>query len=237
MPRPIVPRPLRRFAPLFLAGVAGLAACAGGQSMPAPATTAAPAPAAADTTPAYPRTAAGAAAFMERAERELAALSTEAGRAAWVAATFITYDTEILSAEAQTKFSVAVQRLATEARRFDDLELDPTLRRKFDLLKLGLAAPPPADSARAAELTRLVVGLEADYGKGQYCRPAGAPGNDTAKEQCLGITQLGLIMADSRNPAELRDVWEGWHRIGAPMKDRYARFVELSNEGSRGLGF
>ncbi|HEY0972324.1 MAG TPA: M2 family metallopeptidase [Gemmatimonadales bacterium] len=235
--------PLRRFAPFVLAGaLAGAMACAGGAT-PAPATTATPAPppaaaaAPSDSAPADPLTPAGAAAFMERAERELAALSEEAGRASWVAATFITHDTEILSAQAQTAFAVAVQRLATEAARFDDLQLAPTLRRKFDLLKLALAAPPPADSARAAELTRLVVGLEADYGKGQYCRPAGAPGNDTGREQCLGITQLGLIMAQSRNPAELKDVWEGWHRIGAPMKDRYARFVELSNEGARGLGF
>ena len=32
------------------------------------------------------------------------------------------------------------------------------------------------------------------------------------------------------------DVWQGWHRVGAPMRDRYARFVELSNNGARELG-
>ncbi len=32
-------------------------------------------------------------------------------------------------------------------------------------------------------------------------------------------------------------MWQGWHRVGAPMRDRYTRFVELSNKGARELGF
>ena len=32
-------------------------------------------------------------------------------------------------------------------------------------------------------------------------------------------------------------MWQGWHRVGAPMRDRYTRFVELSNTGARQLGF
>ena len=44
-------------------------------------------------------------------------------------------------------------------------------------------------------------------------------------------------MAESRDPAELADVWRGWHAIAPPMRPRYARFVELANEGARELGF
>ncbi|HXY42515.1 MAG TPA: M2 family metallopeptidase, partial [Vicinamibacteria bacterium] len=44
-------------------------------------------------------------------------------------------------------------------------------------------------------------------------------------------------MAESRDPAGLRDVWVGWHRIAPPMRPRYARFVELANQGARDLGF
>jgi hypothetical protein len=29
----------------------------------------------------------------------------------------------------------------------------------------------------------------------------------------------------------------GRHRVGAPLRDRYARFVELANKGARELGF
>ena len=32
-------------------------------------------------------------------------------------------------------------------------------------------------------------------------------------------------------------MWAGWHKVGAPMRDRYAKFVELSNQGARELGF
>ena len=44
-------------------------------------------------------------------------------------------------------------------------------------------------------------------------------------------------MASSREPAELRQVWEGWHAIAPPIRADYSRFVELSNKGARELGF
>ena len=44
-------------------------------------------------------------------------------------------------------------------------------------------------------------------------------------------------MASSRDPEELKDLWMGWHQIGAPMRQRYSRFVELSNQGAREMGF
>ena len=180
-----------------------------------------------------PRLVADAQEFMKRAEAELADLSVKASRAGWVAATYITNDTEALSAAAQTDYSVAVQRLATEATRFEKLNLPADLRRKFERLKLSLAAPPPADSAKATELTKIAVSMEADYGRGTWCRPAKSGGG----EECLQINELSRILAESQDPEELAAVWAGWHAVGAPMKNRYARFVELSNEGARQLGF
>ena len=172
-------------------------------------------------------------AFMAVAESTLAELSIKWNQAGWVAATYITHDTEALSAEAQREFAVAVQRFATDAQRFERVELPAELARKFQALKLSLAAPPPADPQKAAMLTRISVGLESDYGRGTWCRPA-PPG---AQRDCLQINALSRIMAESRDPNELRDVWTGWRTISPPMRDRYAQFVELSNEGARGLGF
>ncbi|HEX5520187.1 MAG TPA: M2 family metallopeptidase, partial [Longimicrobiaceae bacterium] len=174
---------------------------------------------------------------LDAAERELVELGTAAGHAGWVAATYITYDSEILAAEAQTKLSIAVQRLATEAKRFDDLALDPTTRRKLELLKLSLTAPPPSDPAAAAELTRLQVGMESDYGRGRYCPPAERRDLARPEETCLDIGALSRTLATSRDPAKLLEAWTGWHAVGAPMRERYARFVELSNQGARELGF
>jgi peptidyl-dipeptidase A len=194
------------------------------QSSPARPSTAAAAPSAAE-----------AQRFIARAEKELADLSVKVNRADWVANNFITDDTEELTAEAQEAYAVATQKLALEARRFDKVTLPAAARRKFDLLRLSLAAPPPGNPTEAAELTRISVGLTADYGKGTYCRPPKSM--TSSKMDCLQITALSRILAESRDPAELLDVWQGWHAIGAPMRDRYARFAELSNKGARELGF
>jgi peptidyl-dipeptidase A len=165
--------------------------------------------------------------FVEQAERRLAELNIKQSRAQWVASNFITEDTEALSADAQKEYNVAVQRLAIAARRFERAKLAPDLRRKLTKLKLSLAAPPPGNPVEATELSRLTTGLEAEYGKGSYCRGG----------KCLQISELSRIMEQSRDPAELLDTWQGWHKIGAPMRQRYARFVELSNQGARELGF
>ena len=171
--------------------------------------------------------------FLTRAERVLDSLGIRASRAQWVQQNFITDDTEILNAEATTELSVAVQRLATEARKYDKANLPAATKRRLLLLKLALAAPPPPDPKKASELSTLVANLDATYGKGQYCRK----GVDGAKETCLAQQDISNVLATSRVNSELVDVWKGWHAISVPMRDKYTRFVELSNEGAKGLGF
>jgi peptidyl-dipeptidase A len=45
------------------------------------------------------------------------------------------------------------------------------------------------------------------------------------------------ILAASRDPAETKAVWEGWHSISPVMRPDYARLVALANEGSTALGY
>jgi peptidyl-dipeptidase A len=175
-----------------------------------------------------------AASFMADVERELDVLSVKAGQAAWVAANFITEDTEAISADAQSRIAMAIQRYALEARRFDNVNASPEVKRKLYLLKLSLSAPPPGDSSEAEEMTRLQVGMEADYGRGKYCRPTRAAANG---EECLDINAMTRILATNRDPAEQYDIWQGWHRISPPYTSDYTRFVELANKGARELGF
>jgi peptidyl-dipeptidase A len=190
----------------------------------------------AQTRPAAPAsdaaTVAEAEAFMKRAETELQDLGVRAQRAAWVQENFITDDTELLSAQAQEKLTAVTTQLALDARRFDRLKMPPELARKFKLLKLSLVAPAPNNDKERGELTRIAASLDADYGKGKYCKKQ-ADGT----EKCLSINDLSRILAGSTNPEELLDAWTGWHKISVPMRDRYGRFVELSNKGARELGF
>ena len=166
--------------------------------------------------------------FMQQAEARLNDLSIKLNRAAWVEDNFITDDTQAMAADAQDDYTAATTELVEQAKRFDGLNLPPELARKFMLLRLSLTAPAPKDPALRKEMTQIGASLEADYGKGKYCPK---PNN------CLDITAIERIMGSSRDPKELEDVWEGWHKVGAPMRDRYARFVELSNQGAREMGF
>jgi peptidyl-dipeptidase A len=152
----------------------------------------------------------------------------KAARADWVANTYITFDTEELTAEAGEANAVATRDLAMQARRYERVRLPADVRRRLLLLKLSLAAPPPLDPRQTTELSRITSSLQADYGRGAYCK---------TPDQCLQITDIERILATSRDPAELLDAWQGWHRISGGMRDRYARFVTLANAGARGFGF
>src|SRR5690242_15299289 len=181
-------------------------------------------------------TVAEAQAFMKKAEDQLLDLGVRAGRAGWVQENFITDDTETMSAQANEKLTAVVTQLALDARRFQGLKLPPELARKFLLLKLSLVAPAPNNDAERKELTELASKLDGMYGKGKYCKQAESGAAD-AKQKCLSLNDLSRILASSTNPDELLDAWVGWHKISIPMKDKYARFVQLSNKGAGELGF
>jgi peptidyl-dipeptidase A len=169
--------------------------------------------------------------FVEAAEARLQTLGNNASRTAWVQNNFITVDTQTIAADAQSNLAAAVTEFARGARRFEALPLPHEDTRKLKLLKLMLSAPAPDNQAERDELSSLSSSLEGDYGKGRYCRDV------KGKQSCLEIDAASNILAASRDPKELADVWQGWHAVGAPMRDRYSRFVALSNKGARELGF
>ena len=173
-------------------------------------------------------TAAEAQEFMNKAEARLADLSVKVQRASWVQENFITDDTQAIAADAIDEITAVATDLVEQAKRYDGLTLSPELARKFLLLKLSLTAPAPKDAALRREMTEIGVSLDADYGKGKYC---------PTKDDCLDITAIEKIMATSRDPEKLKEVWAGWHAIGPPMRQRYTRFVDLSNQGAREIGF
>jgi len=145
-----------------------------------------------------------------------------------VQSNFITVDTEALAADAIDDATAATTELVEQAKRFDGLKMPADLARKFMLLRLLLTAPAPKDPALRREMTQIGTSLEGDYGRGKYCRKP---------DDCLDITAIEKLMSESRNPDELKDLWVGWHAIAPPMRDRYARFVKLSNQGAREMGF
>src|SRR6266850_7790042 len=168
--------------------------------------------------------------FVADAEKRLFDLNVKYSRADWVKSTFITDDTEALSADANKDVIAATTEYADQSRLFDGLQLAPDVERKIKLLKLSLTLPAPKDPTERDELTKLAASLEGDYGKGKYC-----PDGDKGK--CLSLGDMEEIMGNSRDPEELKRIWLGWHQVSPPYRKDYARFVELSNKGAREMGF
>ncbi len=177
-----------------------------------------------------PPTASEAKTFLENAERDLYVLNEKASRASWVEENFITDDTEQMAADANEALNTAAAKFAKQAHRFDQVQLSPELARKRLLLELAAGFPAPNDSKAQKELAQILASLDGDYGKGKWC-----PDGD--KKPCLDVTAVGKLMATSRDPEELKRAWIGWHAVGAPMRQRYARMVELGDQGARELGY
>jgi peptidyl-dipeptidase A len=156
------------------------------------------------------------------------ALAVDASRNAWIQNTYITHDSEVLAAQSNERLIAAGVDYAKQATRYDRLKLPEETARKLKLLKLGLTLAAPSDPKESEEVTRLGVEMESEYGKGKYCPPG---------KECLDIQAIEKNLAESRDNAELLDVWRGWQTISVPMRPKYQRFVELANKGARELGF
>ncbi len=169
-------------------------------------------------------------AFVADAESRLLDAWIRAERAGWVQANFITEDTQAIAAdaiEAQLGLSAELARASTA---YAGEDLDPDVERKLARLRTSGAMAAPGDAAKQGELAEITTWLEATYGAGKYC-PEGREGD------CLDLGELSRMLATGDDPAEMLDAWKGWRTVSPPMKDRYARFVELANEGARERGF
>ena len=170
--------------------------------------------------------------FLADANAKLLKLINEANEAGWVLGTYITTDTQAISARADEAYVNASTDYAKRAARFPADAGTPEERRQLAVLKNTMTMAAPADPKKTTELTTISSRMAAAYGSGKYC-PPGAEG----QEACLDVEAVTKVLAESRDPKKLREVWEGWHSIGSAMKQDYARFAELSNEGAKEVGF
>ncbi len=171
-------------------------------------------------------------AFVSRVNDDLKRLYTRASRAEWIKNTYITHDTDILSSEAGEELLGYTSAAIEEAAQFDKVETDPDTKRMLHLLKVSSPLAAPSDATKRKEVSDLGSKLTSIYGKGKYCSK-----NAKGAETCRDIGELSDILAKNRKYDELLDAWKGWHQVGAEMRPLYQRFVELSNEGAKEIGF
>lgn len=175
-------------------------------------------------------TPAAAASFMAGVNDDFRRFIPYVSAAQWAQQTYITDDTQMLSSRANDEWLAYLTGKLDESKRFNGLELDKETARGLLLLKLSTANPAPNDAAKRAELTRVLARMESNYGAGKWCPTPGG--------ECLNLTQIEKIVDDpNRSPEERAAAWAGWHATATPIKEDYAKFVELSNEGARELGF
>ncbi|MES2017684.1 MAG: M2 family metallopeptidase [Pseudomonadota bacterium] len=163
--------------------------------------------------------------FVNDAEALLTKLDFNSARADWVGQNFITDDTETLSAQLGEVRLTAAGELALKARRFKGLKLPEATARKLKLLQLSLML---ADAGDREAYTRLAAGMTGAYGKGKYCP---TPSN------CMALGEMEKVLAESRDPARLKEIWLGWHSQSPQYKDNYVAYTALSNKGAREMGF
>ena len=172
--------------------------------------------------------------FIERVEASSREFGEYSARVAWVNSTYINYDTNWLRARVRAEGIERGVQFANEAKRFNVVDLPDELRRKIDLVKLGVNLPAPERDGAAAELAEISTRMSASYATGKI----EVDGVETSRNA------LEVLMGTVRNPEKLREIWTRWREIpiavnddGTTMKEDYARMVELANEGARELGY
>ena len=174
-----------------------------------------------------PATAEGAIAFVATAEARLAALSEEAARIQWSRATNITYDTMWLESRVNAEYTELQVELANGAAAFNGVEVPADVRRKLNLLRLGIVLPAPNRPGAAGELAEITTRLDSTYATGKF----------EFQGRQITLEEASALLATTRDPAEARALYEGWRTISPVMAPDYARMVEIANEGASELGF
>ena len=173
-------------------------------------------------------TAAEADAFVKDASAQLSKYSDYAQRVAWVNSTYITDDTDWLSAKVGAEGTELAVKLAKAAARFNNVPgLSYDTRRQLDILKQALVLPAPDTPGAADELNTITTRLQSAYGKGK----------GTYQGKVTSGNDLEALMGTTRDPALTQEMWVSWHKVGAPMRQDYVRMVEIANAGAKELGY
>lgn len=166
-------------------------------------------------------------AFIARVNDEYKDWWRELNAAGWLRATYINEDSAVVDSLANERYAAWHSARVKEALQYEGQEMDASTRRALDALKNGALMVAPDDDAKRKELATILTEMGGMYGAGQYCR---------SENDCLSGNELELLMNTTKDYDELLEYWVGWREIAPPMRDKYARFVELSNEGAKEFG-
>ncbi len=167
--------------------------------------------------------------FVTQAEAAYAKASVEASQADWVYQTYITPDTEAMTARAGAKMTeLMVANAVAAAKHVEAGALTYDVNRKLNRMRTAIVLPAPTRPGAAEEVATLQARLQGIYGKGQ----------GTLNGKPINGSDIEAAMGTNRNPAELKEMWTSWHdNVGKPMRADYTKLVATANEGARELGY
>lgn len=119
---------------------------------------------------------------------------------------------------------------------------DPSIRRQFRVLSVLGRAALPEDKLR--EVQQLLADMRDIYSRTRVC-PYVKPARTTRPRRPESVRcnlaldpDLTRIIAQSKDANELTHMWQQWHdETGRPLRSKFIRYVELSNDAARLNGF
>jgi peptidyl-dipeptidase A len=170
-----------------------------------------------------------AAQFVEQAEAQYNQKTIEGSQAEWVYNTYITVDSEAVTARGQAALNAFNVETATKAATYASRPgLSYDVNRKLSRMRTLITQPAPSRPGAAEEAATLIARLQGVYGKG----------HGTLKGQPINGSDIEAAMGENRNPAELAEMYTSWNdSVGKPMKADFVKLVALENEGAKELGY
>lgn len=220
---------MRKLTAALMLGAAAIVLASCGEKTPAGSESSTTTPTKASVTTPGSGTPAEADAFVKSLNDDMRRMLPYLNSAQWLQATYITDDSQMVSSKANEEFLGWQARKVEESKKFTGVQgLSPETARALMLLK-NVSAPAPSDPALTAELAKILAKMEANYGAGKWCK---------TPTTCLNLNEIEKIINDpNQTPAARAEAWKGWQETARPIRKDYQRFVELTNQGSKEMGF
>uniref|UniRef100_F6S8L7 Angiotensin-converting enzyme n=1 Tax=Ornithorhynchus anatinus TaxID=9258 RepID=F6S8L7_ORNAN len=164
--------------------------------------------------------------FLEEFDRTAQLAWYENTEASWAYNTNITEHNRQIMLDKSLQVSQHTLDFGKKARQFDDTDFkNSSVKRTLKKLQdLGRAALPQNE---LKEYNELLSDMETVYSVAKVCRKENGP--------CVPLEpDLTELMATSQNYEELLWAWQGWREAaGKPVRQKFERYVELSNKAAR----
>ncbi|XP_066301016.1 angiotensin-converting enzyme-like isoform X4 [Branchiostoma lanceolatum] len=165
--------------------------------------------------------------WLEEYNEELRQRNVRNAEANWAQATNITDENAAKVVEVTLEVTKWSLKKMEEAKKFDTSGFSDDVKRQFKMITTSGSL---SDEEKQRQLAEIGTELEKIYSTGTVCQADGT---------CLKLDpDLEGIIAKSRDYDRLTWAWLSWRdAVGPPMKDKYAQWVALLNEGAQENGF